>query len=145
MGDLIFTLPFLIILFFILAQFLSAIRRVISYLKKELDLTISEADQEIKREDMSMSSDYSESEVKKKIAEAEKESFQKNKERILNKNSADMKRNKKEKNKIAAEISKKKRKKDKQHFSEIFSDYNEVQKAVIYNELLSKPKSLKKK
>lgn len=150
MGDLIFTLPFLIILVFILAQIFLVIKKGIDFIKRELKLTISEADKDVEKNNKSMSTDFNQSEVKKRIAEAEKNSLAESKERILAQSSAkkseeagEKKRQKRisEKNNLGEE----QRRKNSRSFAKIFSQYNEIQKAVIYNEILSKPKSLKRK
>src|SRR6056297_1414664 len=87
MEGLIFSLPILIIFFFILFQIFSIVKRVINTLLKKFQLTIDQAGEEGKRSDSLDDLDYNqydEEEVEKRINEAEKKSLAKRKEEILN-------------------------------------------------------------
>ncbi|RAK10342.1 hypothetical protein C8C77_10861 [Halanaerobium saccharolyticum] len=149
MEDLIFALPTFIIFFVILFQIFSLFKKGFDFIGKRFDLTIEQAGEEEKVKTSKMNTDYDQDEVKKRIAEAERETVAESKERILNQNSksedeieASKKKNK-EKTKKGNSNQKKKRNKNSS-LGEIFAQYNEVEKAVIYNEILSKPKALKR-
>jgi len=146
MEGLIFSLPIFILFFFILFQMFSIVKRVINSLMKNFELTINQAGEETQISDGSADLDYNQydqDEVKKRINKAEKKSVAKRKEEILNKN----KKSNNEDNEKA--INKKmngiKKTNKSNSFAKIFTQYSEVEKAVIYNEILSKPKSLRKK
>ena len=143
MEGLIFSLPILIIFFFILFQIFSIVKRVINTLLKKFQLTIDQAGEESKRSDSLDDLDYNqydEEEVEKRINEAEKKSLAKRKEEILNRG------NNSNKNKKADErqINELKKPNKSNSFAKTFSQYSEVEKVVIYNEILSKPKALRK-
>ncbi|CCU80457.1 hypothetical protein HSACCH_02049 [Halanaerobium saccharolyticum subsp. saccharolyticum DSM 6643] len=143
MEGLIFSLPILIIFFFILFQIFSIVKRVINTLLKKFQLTIDQAGEEGKRSDSLDDLDYNqydEEEVEKRINEAEKKSLAKRKEEILNRG------NNSNKNKKADErqINELKKPNKSNSFAKTFSQYSEVEKVVIYNEILSKPKALRK-
>ena len=149
MRDLIFVLPTFIIFFFILVQIFSLLKRGFNSLKKHYNLTIDQAGEETKTKNSKMEADYDQDKVKKRIAEAEKETVAESKKRILNQNSKSETKKEKAKKKYKEKVKRDKLNKEKgktQHSSlgEMFSQYNEVEKAVIYNEILSKPKALKK-
>ncbi|TDO84485.1 hypothetical protein DFR79_12149 [Halanaerobium saccharolyticum] len=151
MGDLIYVLPIFIIFFIILFQIFSLFKRGFDFIGKRFDLTIDQAGEEKKSNSNKMNPDYDQDEVKKRIAEAERETAAESKERILNQkseSSAEIKEDKRKKNnkdKIKRENSWQERRKNKNSsLGEIFAQYNEVEKAVIYNEILSKPKALKR-
>ena len=143
MEGLIFSLPILIIFFFILFQIFSIVKKVINSLLKNFQLTIDQAGEESKRSDSLDDLDYNqydEEEVEKRINEAEKKSLAKRKEEILNRG------NNSNKNKKADErqINELKKPNKSNSFAKTFSQYSEVEKVVIYNEILSKPKALRK-
>ena len=145
MEGLIFSLPILIIFFFILFQIFSIVKKVINSLLKKFQLTIDQAGEETKRSDSLADLDYNqydEEEVEKRINKAEKKSLAKRKEEILNR---DRKSNKKNKKASDREISELKNSNKSNSFAKNFSQYSEVEKVVIYNEILSKPKALRKK
>ena len=149
MEDLVFVLPTFIIFFVILFRIFSLFRRGFNFVRKRFDLTIDQAGEEKTRKSSKMDAGYDQDEVKKRIAEAEKESFSESKERILNQNSESEWEKKNSKKKKREKIKKDKLKQEKENnnnssLGKIFSQYNEVEKAVIYNEILSKPKALKK-
>ncbi|SIQ72608.1 hypothetical protein [Halanaerobium kushneri] len=151
MGDLIFVLPSLIIFFFIIFQIFSLFKKVFGFISKNFDLTIENADQETKKSSTQVEQDYDQDQVKTRIAEAEKQSLAENKEKIMRKSKTDLKQNNSHKKssqtgaKEQMQMHKKKRfKKKNSSLGEIFARYNEVEKAVIYNEILSKPKALKR-
>ncbi|WP_160162754.1 hypothetical protein [Halanaerobium saccharolyticum] len=110
---------------------------------KKFQLTIDQAGEEGKRSDSLDDLDYNqydEEEVEKRINEAEKKSLAKRKEEILNRG------NNSNKNKKADErqINELKKPNKSNSFAKTFSQYSEVEKVVIYNEILSKPKALRK-
>ena len=152
MEGFIFALPTIIIFLFFLIKIFSLIKKVFNSISKSIE-TISKDDRRTSFSGDSddktetFASDYDEKEVKEKIAAAEEKTFLENKEKILNQRSesAENKKDKKSINKEDDKLKKIKRKKDNRVFGEMFSEYNEVQKAVIYSEILSKPKSLKRK
>lgn len=145
MEGLIFSLPILIIFFFILFQIFSIVKRVIKSLMKNFQLTIDQAGEETKRSDSLADFDYNQydqEEVKKRINKAEKKSLAKSREEILNK-----KREDKNKDYKKASDKKKntlKRTNKSSSLAAVFSQYSESEKVVIYNEILSKPKALRK-
>ena len=143
MGDLIFVLPIFIIFFVILFQIFLLFKKGIDFIGKRFDLTIEQADEEEKINTGKMNPDYDQDEAKKRVAAAE------SKERILNQNSESEaeieKAKRKNKEKIKRYNSKQRKKGNKNSsLGEIFAQYNEVEKAVIYNEILSKPRALKR-
>lgn len=148
MEDLIFVLPTLIIFFFIIFQILAFFKRGFDFVRKNFDLTIDQAGEEIEKRSAQSKQNFNQDEVKKRIAEAEQESLAESKERILKSSKTNSKRDnsknikdKKTKGDISQqELSSKKG----SSLGEIFAQYSEVEKAVIYNEILSKPKALKK-
>lgn len=148
MGDLIFVLPTFIIFFFIIAKILLLFKRVFDLTSKKFNLTIEEADAEMKN-GQKMNFDYDQNEVKEKISEAEKEALAENKKRILKQQSES--RNKEQnsinvnrKNKELENLNQNQGSNKNSSLAEIFAQYNELEKAVIYNEILSKPKALKR-
>jgi len=144
MEGLIFSLPILIIFFFILFQIFSIVKKVINSLLKNFQLTIDQAGEESKRSDSLDDLDYNqydEEEVEKRINEAEKKSLAKRKEEILNRGN---KSNKKDKKAGERQINELKKSNKSNSFAKTFSQYSEVEKVVIYNEILSKPKALRK-
>lgn len=143
MEDLIFVLPTLIIFFFIIFQILAFFKRAFDFIRKKLNLTIEDAGEEIRKRTSQVDQSYNQEEVKNRIAEAEKESLAESKERILKSSKSDSK-SLKDKKTVKENIRKEKKSKKSSSLGEIFADYNEVEKAVIYNEILSKPKALKK-
>ena len=145
MEELIFVLPILIIFFFILFQIFAFFKRGFDFVRSNFDLTIDQAGEGVKDSGKQMESDYDQEQVKKRIAEAEKESFSESKERILKQKAESESKKRNEKKLKKENLKKQKSKKQNSSLGEIFSQYNEVEKAVIYNEILSKPKSLKKK
>lgn len=146
MGDLIFLLPVFIIFFAILFKIILFLKKIFNFFKKTFNLTIDEADaNEIDNQVESDNDNYLENYQKhldlkeekaktQSIAEKKKElSRQKQNSEINSK----MKKNKEIKNNREAQ------KEDKvDSLADIFSDYSEAEKAVLYNEILSKPKSL---
>jgi hypothetical protein len=148
MEDLIFVLPTLIIFFFIIFQILAFFKRGFDFVRKNFDLTIDQAGEEIKKKGSQAEENFDQNELENRIAEAEKKSLAESKERILKSSRTNSKRdnakNKKDKlikdNPDQQELSSKK----SSSLGEIFAQYNEVEKAVIYKEILSKPKALKK-
>ena len=148
MEDLIFVLPTLIIFFFIIFQILAFFKRGFDFVRKNFDLTIDQAGEEIKKRSSQAEENFEQNELENRIAEAEKKSLAESKERILKSSKTSSKRdnakNRKDKlikdNLDQQELSSKKG----SSLGEIFSQYNEVEKAVIYKEILSKPKALKK-
>ncbi|MGM0498675.1 MAG: hypothetical protein ACQERL_00525 [Bacillota bacterium] len=146
MEGLIFSLPIFIIFFFILFQMFSIVKKVINFLMKNFNLTINQAGEETQRSDSSADLDYNQydqEEVKKRISTAEKKSLDRKKEEILNKNKkSNNKDNERTINKKTNGI---KSTKKSNSFAKTFAQYSEVEKAVIYNEILSKPKALRKK
>ncbi len=144
MGDLIYVLPTIIIFFFIIFRILSLFKRVFDFVRKNFDLTIEQAGEEIKRDKNKMNTNYDQSEVESRIAEAEKESIAASKKRILNQKKTKDYDQKKEKIIKENSLNQKKNKKKSSSLGEIFSQYSELEKAVIYNEILSKPKALKR-
>ncbi|GEM_PF-1019238 len=149
MGDLIFVLPIFIIFFVILFQIFSLFKKGIDFIGKRFDLTIEQADEEEKINTGKMNPDYDQDEAKKRVAAAERKTAAESKERILNQNSESEaeieKAKRKNKEKIKRYNSKQRKKGNKNSsLGEIFAQYNEVEKAVIYNEILSKPKALKR-
>jgi ABC-type antimicrobial peptide transport system permease subunit len=143
MEDLIFVLPTLIIFFFIIFQILAFFKRAFNLIRKKLNLTIEDAGEEFKKRTSQVNQSYDQEEVKDRIAEAEKESLSESKERILKSTESDSK-SIKDKKTVKDNINEQKKSKKSSSLGEIFADYNEVEKAVIYNEILSKPKALKK-
>jgi hypothetical protein len=146
MEDLIFALPTFILFFFIMLKIFSLFKRGFDFVRKNFDLTIDQAGEKI-RNRSKRDNDYDQDELENRIAEAEKESIAESKERILNQR--EKRKNKKQDSKYQKKFNgnnSRQVKKEKQSSSlgEIFSQYNEVEKAVIYNEILSKPKALKK-
>ena len=147
MEDLIFVLPTFILFFFIIFRVLSLFKRGFDFVRKNFDLTIEEAGEELKRNTNKMDAGYDQSEVEKRIRDAEKESIAKSKERILSQSRKNENQDSQQKNKekIKEEsLDQDKIKKRNSSLGEIFSSYNEVEKAVIYSEILSKPKALKR-
>jgi preprotein translocase subunit SecF len=149
MGDLIFVLPIFIIFFVILFQIFLLFKKGIDFIGKRFDLTIEQADEEEKINTGKMNPDYDQDEAKKRVAAAERKTAAESKERILNQNSESEaeieKAKRKNKEKIKRYNSKQRKKGNKNSsLGEIFAQYNEVEKAVIYNEILSKPKALKR-
>jgi len=148
MEDLIFVLPTLIIFFFIIFQILAFFKRGFDFVRKNFDLTIDQAGEEIKKKGSQAEENFDQNELENRIAEAEKKSLAESKERILKRSRTNSRRdnakNKKDKqindNLDQKELSSKK----SSSLGEIFAQYNEVEKAVIYKEILSKPKALKK-
>ncbi|MGP3779261.1 hypothetical protein ACTWKD_10550 [Halanaerobium saccharolyticum] len=148
MEDLIFVLPTLIIFFFIIFQILAFFKRGFDFVRKNFDLTIDQAGEEIKKKGSQAEENFDQNELENRIAEAEKKSLAESKERILKSSRTNSKsdnaKNKKDKlikdNPDQQELSSKK----SSSLGEIFAQYNEVEKAVIYKEILSKPKALKK-
>ncbi|PUU94863.1 hypothetical protein [Halanaerobium sp.] len=148
MEDLIFVLPTLIIFFFIIFQILAFFKRGFDFVRKNFDLTIDQAGEEIKKKGSQAEENFDQNELENRIAEAEKKSLAESKERILKSSRTNSKRDnakiKKDKlikdNPDQQELSSKK----SSSLGEIFAQYNEVEKAVIYKEILSKPKALKK-
>lgn len=149
MGDLIFVLPIFIIFFIILFSIFSLFKRAFDFVRKNFDLTIEQAGEKIKNKSSKMDADNDQNEVENRIAEAKTGSIAERKEEILNQrvNSEtkmhDSRQQKKEKIK-KKNLNQEKRKNKNSSLGEIFAQYNEVEKAVIYNEILSKPKALKK-
>jgi len=145
MQELIFILPVFIILFVILFQIFSIIKKVFSTVMKKFELTIEQADQDSKRNsnqsDLSYEQ-YDQEEVKQRITAAEKESLAKTKAEMLNKNSKSTEKPKKVGN--VDDKNEKEFKGNSNSFAEAFAQYNEAEKLVIYNEILSKPKALRK-
>lgn len=147
MGDLIFVLPTFIIFFIILLQVFSLIRRAFDFVRKNFDLTIDQAGEEIKKRSGQINQSFDRAEVEDRIAEAEKESLAESKERILAEQAKKRGRKSQElKNKknLKENRERKKQKQNGGSLGEIFAQYNEVEKAVIYHEILSKPKALKR-
>lgn len=147
MEDLIFVLPTFILFFFIIFRVLSLFKRGFDFVRKNFDLTIEEAGEELKSNTNKMDSGYDQSEVEKRIRDAEKESIAKSKERILSQSRKKENQDSQQKNqeKIKEEsLDQDKIKNRNSSLGEIFSSYNEVEKAVIYNEIISKPKALKR-
>ena len=149
MGDLIFVLPIFIIFFFILTQILMVIKKVFKFIMGKYNLTIDQADQKAEKRTNKMVGNYDQNEVKNRIAEAEKESLAENKAKILNQNPKTESKNQNSKSKKQNRIKKDSLKQEQNQnknssLGEIFAQYNELEKAVIYNEILSKPKALKK-
>jgi len=144
MGDLIYVLPTIIIFFFIIFRILSLFKRGFDFVRKKFNLTIDQADEEFKREKNKMNADYDQSEVESRIAEAEKKSIAASKERILNQKKTKDSDQKKQKTIKENDLSQKKNKKQNSSLAAIFSQYSELEKTVIYNEILSKPKALKR-
>jgi len=144
MGDLIYVLPTIIIFFFIIFRILSLFKRGFDFVRKKFNLTIEQADEEIKRDKNKMNADYDQSEVESRIAEAEKKSIAASKERILNQKKTKDSDQKKQKTIKENDLSQKKNKKQNSSLAAIFSQYSELEKTVIYNEILSKPKALKR-
>jgi len=146
MEGLIFSLPIFIIFFFILFKMFSIVKRVINFLIKKYELTINQAGEETQNIDGSTDlgyNQYDQEEVKKRINKVEKKSLAKRKEEILNKNKkSNSENNKKDINKKMNRI---KNNNKSNSFAKIFTQYSDLEKAVIYNEILSKPKSLRKK
>ncbi|TDP94723.1 hypothetical protein C7957_11060 [Halanaerobium saccharolyticum] len=148
MEDLIFVLPTLIIFFFIIFQILAFFKRGFDFVRKNFDLTIDQAGEEIKKKGSQAEENFDQNELENRIAEAEKKSLAESKDRILKRSRTNSRRdnakNKKDKqindNLDQKELSSKK----SSSLGEIFAQYNEVEKAVIYKEVLSKPKALKK-
>ena len=145
MEDLIFVLPTFIIFFVILFRILSLFKRGFDFVRKNFNLTIDQADKEMTEENSALNSNsqYNKKEVKKRIAEAEQESLVQSKKRILKEKSDSKNREKNNKDLNNKQLNKKKEKNKNNSLGKIFSQYDEVQKAVIYNEILSKPKALK--
>lgn len=145
MEDLIFVLPTFIIFFVILFRILSLFKRGFDFVRKNFNLTIDQADEEMTEENSALNSNsqYNKKEVKKRIAEAEQESLVQSKKRILKEKSDSKNREKNNKDLNNKQLNKKKKKNRNNSLGKIFSQYDEVQKAVIYNEILSKPKALK--
>jgi hypothetical protein len=144
MGDLIYVLPTIIIFFFIIFRILSLFKRGFDFVRKNFDLTIEQAGEEIKRDNNKMNAGYDQSEVESRIAEAEKKSIAASKERILNQKKTKDSDQKKQKRIKENDLSQQKNKRKNSSLGEIFSQYSELEKAVIYNEILSKPKALKR-
>jgi len=144
MGDLIYVLPTIIIFFFIVFRILSLLKRGFDFVRKNFDLTIEQAGEEIKRDDNKMTANYDQREVESRIAEAEKKSIAASKERILNQKKTKDSEQKKQKKIKDNNLSQQKNKKKNSSLGEIFSQHSELEKAVIYNEILSKPKALKR-
>ncbi len=144
MEGLIFVLPIFIIFFFILTQIFSIFKRVINSLMKNFELTIDQAGEETQRSDSSADLDYNQydqEEVKKRISAAEKKSLAKRKEEILNNNK---KLNDKNEQFDEKNVNRFKSPNKSNSFAKTFSQYSELEKVVIYNEILSKPKALRK-
>ncbi|MFP4199742.1 MAG: hypothetical protein ACOCQZ_00205 [Halanaerobium sp.] len=149
MEELIFVLPTLIIFFVIIFQIIALLKKGFDFIKKNYDLTIEQAGEKIKKNTGQMDNSFDQDEVKTRIAEAEQESLAESKERILKENKKnDSKRQvSKERRRKKIEKDKSKRNKYKQKngsLGQIFAQYNEVERAVIYHEILSKPKALKR-
>jgi hypothetical protein len=126
----------------------SIVKKVINVLMKNFNLTINQAGEEIQRSDSSADLDldynqYDQEEVKKRISTAEKKSLDRKKEEILNKNQKS--NNKDYEKNINKKTNGIKSTKKSNSFAKVFTQYSEVEKAVIYNEILSKPKALRKK
>lgn len=149
MEDLIFALPTFIIFFIILFKIFSLFKRGFDFVRKRFDLTIDQAGEEIKKGSSKMDDDYDQNEVENRIAEAEWESIAESKERILNQsgkveNKGQSSQQQKRKKLKKESLKQEKTKNRSSSLGEIFAQYNELEKAVIYNEILSKPKALKK-
>jgi hypothetical protein len=146
MEDLIFALPTFILFFFIMLKIFSLFKRGFDFVRKNFDLTIDQAGEKIRRSSK-MDNDYDQDELENRIAEAEKESIAESKERILNQSKRNKKydsRQQKQKKIKKERLKQEKLNNNNSSLGKIFSQYNEVEKAVIYNEILSKPKALKK-
>lgn len=144
MGDLIYVLPTIIIFFFIIFRILSLFKRVFDFVRKNFNLTIEEAGGELKSNENQINIDYDQSEVESRIAEAEKKTIAASKERLLNQKKTKDSEQKKQKMIKENDLIQQKDIKKKSSLGEIFSQYSELEKAVIHNEILSKPKALKR-
>ncbi|MFN2341283.1 MAG: hypothetical protein ABR547_08445 [Halanaerobium sp.] len=144
MEDLIFALPTFILFFFIMLKIFSLLRKGFDLVRKNFDLTIDQAGEKI-RSSSKIDNDFDQDELENRIAEAGQESIAESKERILNQREKNENRKRDSKYQKQKKINKNKSGQVKKSSSldEIFSEYDEVEKAVIYNEILSKPKALK--
>jgi preprotein translocase subunit SecF len=148
MEDLIFVLPIFIVFFIILFQIFSLFKKGFDFVRKKFNLTIDQAGEKTNGISSKINADYDQNEVKKRIAEAEMESLAERKKRILDQSAeAETKRQglkHQRYGKPKKDNSKHEKRKNKNSsLGEIFIQYNELEKAVIYNEILSKPKALK--
>jgi len=148
MEDLIFVLPTFIIFFIILFQVFSLFKRGFDFVRKRFDLTIDQAGEKIKKRSRKMDADYDRNQSKNRSVEAEFESIAESKKRLLNQNEKSENINKgsqrqKQERLKKESLEQEKTKNKSSSLGEIFAQYNEVEKAVIYNEILSKPKALK--
>lgn len=143
MEDLIFALPTFILFFFIMLKIFSLFRKGFDFVRKNFDLTIDQAGE--KRSSSKIDNDFDQDELENKIAEAKQESIAESKERILNQREKNENRKRDAKYQKQKMINENKSRQEKKSSSlgEMFSEYDELEKAVIYNEILSKPKALK--
>lgn len=149
MGDLIFVLPILIIFFTILFKIFLFLKKIFGFFAKAFNLTIEKADadksdSQSKAETIDYLDNYSQT-LETKDKRVENPSTVEKKEQVL-KQKQKMQPNAKIKKNIEKNKEKKKKNKRKKvdSLAGLFSDYSEAEKAVIYNEILSKPKSLQK-
>lgn len=147
MEDLIFVLPIFLLFFFIMFKIFSLFKKVFDFIRKNFDLTIDQAGEEIEKINNKMDNYYSNNEDENQIIGVEKKSIAESKKRFSNQhfsqknqNSSLQKTEKIEKEKL----SQKKIENKNNSFGKIFSQYTDLEKAVIYNEILSKPKAFKR-